>query len=275
MKFGTLVRISDLADAQRKFAELNDSGFQSCQLVYKPEVYTQEAAKEIRKAADANGIEISAMFCGFYDNDTVWDLYYGFCTSGLNIEGYRAQRVRYVREAITFAMHAGIEDIVIHAGFVPNNPFAPEYATLLSAVKNLALHCKGYGMNLLLETGGEAPITMVRLIQDVAEENVFINFDPANILMYGFGNPLDAITVFGKYIRNMHGKDGVLPHDPRVLGEEKPVGQGMVDFPKALAMLKKLGYDRFITIEREITGEEQKRDILQAKDYLERLWNQA
>lgn len=126
-------------------------------------------------------------------------------------------------------------------------------------------------MNLLLETGGEVPITLLRLIQDVGTGNVYVNFDPANIVMYGYGNPVDALEIIGPYVRNFHGKDGMLPTNPRELGVETPVGQGWVDFERVIAKLKSLNYDRFITIEREITGEQQTKDILAAKAYFERL----
>ena len=89
--------------------------------------------------------------------------------------------------------------------------------------------------------------------------------------MYGFGNPVDALCVFGKYVRNMHGKDGCLPTDPRKLGPEKPVGQGMVDFPAIFKKFREIGYDRYCIIEREISGEQQLRDILSAKEYLSAL----
>ena len=103
MKLGTLLRITDISEANAKFSELKNYGFESCQLVYKPETYTEDDALIIKKAAQDNDIEISAQFCGFYDTHTVWDNYYGFQTSGLNIEAYRFDRTEYVKNAATFA----------------------------------------------------------------------------------------------------------------------------------------------------------------------------
>jgi len=124
---------------------------------------------------------------------------------------------------------------------------------------------KKMDMNVLLETGGEAAVALLRLITDLGKDNIFVNLDPANMLMYGYANPVDALYTIGKYVRNFHGKDGVVPTDPRVLGAETPVGEGMVDFYKVFKKLKELGYNRFITIEREITGDKQTEDILKAK----------
>lgn len=268
MKFGTLARIADAKSCHENFRQIREMGMTACQLVYKPQVYTKEDALLIRQAADENGVEISAQFCGFRDQFTLWDIYYDYALCGINNDAFRQSRLEYLFQGAQFIQWLGITDMVIHAGFVPNNPFSPEYAAMLSSVKVLARHCRNLGVNILFETGGESPITLLRLIQDVGEENLFINLDTANILMYGYGNPVDALYTFGKYVRNMHAKDGLPPTDPRKLGPEVPIGTGHVDFPAVFARLKELGYDRYVIIEREISGEEQKQDIQNALSYL-------
>lgn len=273
MKFGTLTHITNLDDCDKKFKRLKDLGFEACQLVYKPDVYTKEAAEIIKESAAKYNIDISAQFAGFKDTETLWyDIRYAYKTLGVGAPAYRMERIKYIKSAIDFASWAGIEDIVIHAGFIPNDLMSPDYADMLVAVETLARHCKTKNMNLLLETGTEAPIVLLSLINDLDSDNVYINFDPANILMYGYGNPVDALHVFGKHIRNMHGKDGMLPTDPHRVGKETPVGKGMVDFPKVFEKFKELGYDRYVIIEREIEeSEDRQRDILNARDYLKSL----
>ena len=98
-----------------------------------------------------------------------------------------------------------------------------------------------------------------------------INLDPANLIMYGKANPVDALEVFGEYVRGIHGKDGRYPTDGHQLGAEVPLGQGKVNYPAFIAKLKEIGYQGDITIEREISGEEQKKDIRLAKEILDRL----
>ncbi len=272
MKIGTLLKIKDISCVRESFTKLCDMGFNSCQLVYKPAVYTEEDAKLIRSVADEYNVDISSQFCGYNDNDTVWDNYYGYMNAGLGVDAYRKSRLDYLKSAAQFAHTVGIEDIVIHAGFIPNNPFSPEYPPLLCAVRSLCLYCAKLGINVLLETGGEAAISLLRIISDVDTGNLFVNLDPANMLMYGYANPVDALYTVGKYVRNIHGKDGMPPNDPKKIGVEKPVGEGMVDFRAMLSSLKELGYDRYIMIEREtVSGEEQKKDILKAKTYFESL----
>ena len=94
------------------------------------------------------------------------------------------------------------------------------------------------------------------------------------MLLYGKGNPCDAIDIFGEYIRNVHGKDGEYPIDPRYLGEEKRIGDGRVNFPLLIAKLKNVGYNGPINIEREIVGEKQIEDIKYAKSFLEGIINE-
>lgn len=269
MKLGVMLHLKDVQEADEQFANLSDRGFEACQLIYKPQTYTAEAAHIIRRAAADHGIDISAQFCGYYDQDTVWDNYYGYMTAGLGVEAYRKSRLDYLRAAVDFAWEAGIQDIVIHAGFIPNNPFSPDYPPLLAAVDCLCAHCEKKQMNVLLETGGESAVALLRLIQDTGRNNLFVNLDPANMLMYGYANPVDALYTIGRYVRNIHGKDGMPPTDPRILGEEKPVGEGRVDFYAMFRALKALGYDRYIIIEREITGDQQQKDILKARQYFE------
>ena len=108
-------------------------------------------------------------------------------------------------------------------------------------------------------------------MQDIGFDNVGINLDPANLIMYGKANPVDSLDVFGKYVRGVHGKDGLYPTDGRELGDEVALGEGKVNFPVFLKKLHELGYDGDITIEREITGEQQKKDIQMAKGMLDEI----
>lgn len=272
MKYGTLVRIPNMGDikeiCEAKFSKLVELGLESCQLVYKPQVYTDEVAEIIRDCAAKYNIEISAQFCGFYDSNLLWDTYYDFNLAGINSPIFGGERIRYLLTAIPFMCKLGVTDMIIHAGFVPNNPFSPEYAKMLSCVRLLGQRLKEKGLNLLFETGGESPITLVRLIQDSGLDNLYVNLDTANLIMYGYGNPVDAMYTFGKYVRNVHAKDGMPPTNPKKVGQEVTIGTGFVDFDKVIQLLKEHNYDRFITIEREIVGGDQEKAIAEAILYL-------
>src|SRR6202521_1292644 len=103
-------------------------------------------------------------------------------------------------------------------------------------------YCKRSGQNFRYETGQETPITLVRAMQDVGLENQGVNFDLANLILYGKANPVDAMEILGPYVQGIHAKDGMWPTNPKELGQEVPIGKGRVDFPRIIAQLKKINY---------------------------------
>jgi sugar phosphate isomerase/epimerase len=170
-----------------------------------------------------------------------------------------------------FAVKIGVDQVATHAGFIPENPYDPNYAGVIAALRDVAAHCRRNNQRFLFETGQETPVTLRRVIEDIGIDGVGINLDPANLLLYGKANPVDALDVFGEFVMDVHAKDGEYPVSGRSLGEEKALGQGRVNFPALIAKLKKLGYDGPLTIEREISGERQKKDILAAAELLKSL----
>ena len=162
-------------------------------------------------------------------------------------------------------------DVITHVGFMPENPHDPDYVGTIAMLRYIAGILKERGQYFLFETGQETPVVLLRAIEDIGTGNIGINLDTANLILYGKANPVDALDVFGKYVRNTHMKDGCYPTDGRHLGRETPLGEGKVDFPALIAKLKALGYTGPLTIEREISGEQQLHDILAAKAMLEKL----
>ena len=114
-------------------------------------------------------------------------------------------------------------------------------------------------------------MVLLRLFETVATGNLYINLDPANLILYGKGSPVDSLDVFGSLVRGVHAKDGLYPTNGLELGREVKVGDGKVNFPLFLKRLKETGFDGSLTIEREITGEQQIKDILETKEYLQKL----
>jgi len=267
-EYGKIVRLKQAGDAESAFLELKDLGFSCCQLVYKPRVYTDDDARIIREAAAKLNVRIVSLFAGYNDNYTKYDMYEGYKTAGINSKKYGRKRLAYVKAAASFAKSMGIEDVLIHAGFIANNPFSKEYKYMKKCLMQFAGYCKDIGVNVLLETGGESPVTLLRIIEDIGLGNLYANLDTANLIMYGFGNPADAVLTLNKYIKSMHIKDGMPPTSPNVLGAEMPVGKGFVDFKRVFAELEKIGYEGPLIIEREIPGEQQIQDIKAAIHYL-------
>jgi sugar phosphate isomerase/epimerase len=192
-------------------------------------------------------------------------------TIGLVPHQYREARITRIKQVSDFAKKAGIPGVQTHCGFLPENPNEPLYTEAVNAIRTVAGYCKQNGQTFRCETGQETPITLVRAIKDIGLDNVGVNFDAANLVLYGKANPVDAVEVLGPYIMGVHAKDGLYPTNPRQLGREVPIGEGKVNFPVLIGLLKKAGYTNALTIEREIEGARQTQDILGAKAYLEKL----
>ncbi|MEN6383973.1 MAG: sugar phosphate isomerase/epimerase family protein, partial [Phycisphaerales bacterium] len=167
-----------------------------------------------------------------------------------------------------FAKMLGVRAIITHLGFIPENPTDKLYLDVVQKVREVAQYCSDLGLEFWFESGQETPVTLKRLIEDVQMPNLGINFDTANVVLYGKGNPLDSAEIFGKYVKNLHAKDGLYPTDPRKLGKEVPIGQGKADFPKIFRTLKENNFNGEIIIEREISGPQQIKDIEQSYTYL-------
>lgn len=271
MKIGVCIRIDDMDEFEKQIATFPDEGFTTCQLLaWKPEVWTVENAKKIKGLLDKYHVTPSAFWAGWV-GPAVWDFYDGPRTLGLVPPEYREMRIKNLCDGADFAKLLGIQDVITHMGFIPENPNDPEFIPFCNAVRVVAEHLQKNGQYLLFEAGQETPITMVRCFEVVGTDNLGVNLDTANVILYGKSNPVDALDVFGDKVRNLHAKDGRYPTNGHFLGEETRLGDGKVDFRALIQKLHDIGYDSHITIEREIDGEKQIEDIRHAKKYLQNI----
>lgn len=275
MKIGVCVNFNKIDDMSKKFKNLKAEGFDNCQLIsWKPELWTDKNLEIIKNLTEENGITISAFWCG-WEGPCVWNFYDGQITLGLVPPEYRTMRIKNLCDGADFAHRLGVKNVVTHMGFIPENPNDPQFAPFCVAVRQVAEHLKKNGQYLLFETGQETPVTMLRCFEKVGMDNLGVNLDTANVILYGKANPVDALDVFGKYVMNIHAKDGLYPTNGHDLGSEVRIGDGKVDFKALFKKLKELGYDSYVTIEREIDGKQQTEDIRYAKKYLESIINEV
>ena len=275
MKIGVCVNFNKIDDMSKKFKSLKAEGFDNCQLIsWKPELWTDKNLEIIKNLTEENGITISAFWCG-WEGPCVWNFYDGQLTLGLVPPEYRVMRIKNLCDGADFAHRLGVKNVVTHMGFIPENPNDPQFAPFCVAVRQVAEHLKKNGQYLLFETGQETPVTMLRCFEKVGCDNLGVNLDTANVILYGKANPVDALDVFGKYVMNIHAKDGLYPTNGHDLGREVRIGDGKVDFKALFKRLHELKYDSYVTIEREIEGEQQTEDIRYAKKYLESIINEV
>ena len=254
-------------EIERDFQWCVENQIPTCQLSVPPELETRETTQAIQKARQATGMEISALV-GTWNGPNEWNFRHGPQTLGIVPIAYRDSRMKELLRCAQMAAELEIPAVCTHMGFIPENPGDGEYHSFLSAARWLAERFRECGVRLHFETGQETPVTLLRVMGDLGADNVGLNFDPANLLMYGKANPIDALDIVGKYVGGVHAKDGMYPTSGYELGEEKPLGQGRVNFPAFLEKLQAVGYDGPLTIEREISGEQQRRDVLAANQML-------
>lgn len=236
---------------------------------------TKETADAfLKKCADA-GVTITCVFGGF-EGESYADIETTARTVGLVPEDTRAARVQEMKEISDFARLLGVGAVGLHIGFVPEDSNSGSYQDLLKTTRDLLDHVKANGQNLHLETGQETADHLLHFIADVDRDNLYINFDPANMILYGTGEPIAALKKVGQYVRSIHCKDATwAPEDRRGLdwGREVALGEGDVGMEDYLRTLKEIGYDGPLTIEREIPEDpvQQKADIGKAVSLLESL----
>lgn len=266
LRLGLIIGIGRDPDAV--MAKVHDLGLRTAQVFV--EDFDLSLVEPLRQALDKYGIEPTALVVGGPGKE-VWDFYQGPLTIGLVPRETRDARIAQIKKASDFAKQCGITAVQTHCGFIPEDPNDPIYKETVLAAREVAEYCKRNGQNFRYETGQETPVTLVRTMQDVGTDNQGVNFDLANLILYGKANPVDAIELLGPYVQGIHAKDGLWPTNPKQLGEEVPIGKGKVDFPRIIARLKELDYGGAVTIERETSGPQQMEDVRSAKRYLEKL----
>ena len=186
----------------------------------------------------------------------------------------RAEREKRMLEASDFAAALGVPSIATHIGFVPEDSSDADYVAVREMVRRVCDHAAARNQTFALETGQEPAETLLHFFEDVGRANLRINFDPANMILYGTGDPIEALGVLARHVVSVHAKDGDWPPKgrPGALGTEKPLGQGAVGMERFVDKLKQIGYTNPLNIERETPDRgERLRDVKMGVGLLRRL----
>ena len=234
---------------------------------------TRERAAEFQRRLNELGIRVTVVFAGF-EGESYADIPTVSRTVGLVPKETRRARTAELKEITDFAKLLGVAVVGVHIGFVPHDRTSDDYREVLDVARDACDHAAKNGQALHLETGQEPADVLLGFLQDVDRNNLFVNFDPANMILYGCGEPIPALLTLGQYVRSIHCKDATWSDQPgETWGAEVPLGAGAVDFAAYLRTLKEIGYAGPLTIEREIPQDavRQKAEIASAVDVLTRL----
>ena len=260
-------------NAAETLAAVKKFGIRAGQLGFPGDLPLEGAAEQWGAALKAERFEAITAVCSYAGEDYA-DVPTVGRTVGLVPEGTRADRIRRTKAVSDVAAKLKIESVACHVGFVTHDFGDASYTAIRDVAREICDHCGKHGQSFTLETGQEPAKVLLQFIEDVARPNLKINFDPANMILYGTGDPVEALGVLGKHVISVHCKDGDWPplDRPEALGSEKALGEGSVDFPAFLSKLKEIGYRGLLSIEREEQDEAQRqKDIRKAISLLKRL----
>lgn len=231
------------------------------------------AAASWRAALEAEQFTLVTVFAA-YNGEDYADAPTVQRTVGWIPPATRAERLKRTLELSDFAGALGVRGIALHVGFVPEDQANPDYIAVREMTRLVCDYARRNGQTFALETGQEPAHVLLEFLHDVGRDNLGINFDPANMIMYGTGEPIAALGVLGKHVISVHAKDGQWP--PKgvagALGTEHPLGKGAVNMKKFIAKLREIGYTGTLNIEREIPDHKQRlADIKKAVKLLARL----
>lgn len=236
--------------AEAVLHHLTGYGVRAGQLGVPPGMNIADALPAWRKAHADTGVALTSAACSYAGEDYS-SLARVHESVGFTNPRYRADRIARTKEVAGFVHDLGITALSCHVGFIPSDPADPLYDELVAVTRDLCDACDEFDQAFTLETGQESAAVLVSFITDVDRTNLKVNFDPANMVMYGSGDPVEALTLLRPWVLSVHCKDGTGPAAAGTLGREVRLGDGEVDFPALLHQLKTMDYRGTLTIERE------------------------
>ncbi len=261
-------------DPMETVREVKTLGVRCGQLGVAGQVPMNDAAETSWKAAlDAENFTLVTVFAA-YNGESYADIPTVQRTVGFIPPATRAEREARTIELSDFAAKLGVGSIACHIGYVPEDTSHPDYVAVREMVRRICDHAARHHQTFALETGQEPAHTLLHFIRDCARDNLKINFDPANMILYGTGDPIEALGILAAHVVSVHAKDGDWP--PKgvagALGTERPLGQGSVGMERFVAKLREIGYRNPMNIEREVEDFSQRlADIRMGVQLLERI----
>jgi sugar phosphate isomerase/epimerase len=212
-----------------------------------------------KAALDAEEFTLVTVFAA-YDGEDYADIPTVQRTVGFIPPASRAEREARTLALSDWTARLGVPAIACHIGFVPEDTSDPDYIAVREMVRRVCDHAARHGQSFHLETGQEPADVLLDFFKDVARPNLRINFDPANMILYGTGDPIEALGILAPHVASVHAKDGDWP--PKdvagALGTERPLGHGAVGMERFLAKLREIGYKGTLNIEREVPDHAQR-----------------
>ena len=218
---------------------------------------------EVERALAAAKLQLCSAMLGFAGEDYSTPASIA-ATGGLRPTAHWAENLARVRAVAALAWRLRLPLVSFHAGFLPRDRRDPERALMVGRLAQVTEIFAAHGVGVALETGQEDTETLLAVLAETGHPGLGVNFDPANLLLYGTGEPLEALAALLPVLRQVHVKDARRSSAPGEWGQEVAVGDGEVDWPGCLALLERAGFDGELMIERE-AGSDRVADVQTAR----------
>ena len=239
-------------DARQTLHHVKKFGLRAGQLGFPGTLSLEGAAEKWDRALTEEKFTVVTAVCSFV-GENYTDVPAVEATVGLVPPATRTERITRTKAVSDVAKELGVDSLACHIGFVPEDSNSQLYREMCDVARDVCDHCAMNGQYFTLETGQEPAKVLLQFIEDVKRDNLKINFDPANMILYGTGDPIEALGVLAPHVVSVHCKDGDWPDrdNPAALGQELPLGEGVVGIDRFVHRLKELDYRGILSIERE------------------------
>lgn len=272
---GIFLRCTGQDDPLRAMQAVKSMGLDTIQVSRLPDrFYTAEGAREFAAMLRDTGLRadsVVVVFDGesYKDRDTV------VRTVGFRPLELIPARLEYARRCVDFAQAIGARIVTFHMGFLPADPADPAYQAMLKAVTDIAGYAAGKQVTISLETGQETGEQLAAFLDRITVARVGVNFDPANLVIYGVDAPSRALKHFASRVTSMHVKDALLPETPGAMGREVSPGEGRAELAECFRVLKAAGFTGALVVENYVargSSTDPMDELRRAKAFIERTW---
>lgn len=250
-------------------ARLQEAGATRTQLALDPLRENPAVWASTPEVLAARGIRVvSGMFGTVGEDYTTLDTIR--VTGGVAPDAHWEANRKNAEATAELAQKLGLPLVTFHAGFLPHDAADPQYGRMIERLATIADLFASRNLRLGFETGQESAPDLARVLHQLNRPNICVNFDPANMILYGKGDPVEAVGVLGPWIGQVHIKDATRTRVPGTWGEEVPAGTGDVDWPAFFGALDRIRFRGDLVIERE-AGTRRVEDIRTARELVNRL----
>jgi sugar phosphate isomerase/epimerase len=176
-------------------------------------------------------------------------------TGGVRPDEHWEANLAAASDSAVIADRIGVGLVTFHAGFLPHNHSDPLRGVMIERLRATVDRFAAYRIKVGFETGQETADTLLDVLDELHRPSAGVNFDPANMILYGMGDPVAALRKLASRVVQIHIKDALATDTPGTWGKEVPAGEGAVDWPAFFDVVRTKRLNCDLMVERETPGD--------------------